>query len=630
MRLTRRVIQAVTSLSPRGKAAIVLIVDSCAVVVAFAVAAFVQMPAPAAISGLLGAIPALLVLVAISAAASLTIGIPLTRLRDCFDVASTRQTALLALVVAGTSAILLHGRFGAGVHIVYAMALFLVMTLSRAVMYEVLVTFYRRAALFTRVLIYGAGATGAQLAKILRHHDGIEAVAFIDDNPALHSRRVAGLRVHPPLRIAGLAAERGVSRVILAMPSLAPHKQQLIARRLFELGLEVQAPPSFSQLLGTGLAVDRLENLEPNRFLDRTHLDCDTTTLHGAYRGKSVLVSGAGGSIGSELCRQIISLGPRRIVLLELTEYALFQIERELRAAFEGTDCEIVPVLGSVTDPRLVRHVLKRHEVGIVLHAAAYKHVPLVEANALAGLANNVLGTNTLAREAEAAGVERFILISSDKAVEPSSVMGATKRLAELVVQDLARRADRTRFAAVRFGNVLGSSGSVIPVFREQIARGGPVTVTHQDATRFFMTVEEAVHLVLIAGAHAKGGEVFALDMGEPVRIVDLARKLITASGYSMRDAANPQGEIEIAFTGLRPGEKVHEARMTERATGSGVHPAIFLTEPARVSEFELATMLKSIRDAVATGDWEVMPPALARLMAAAPSEDAAPTVSRP
>ena len=305
--------------------------------------------------------------------------------------------------------------------------------------------------------------------------------------------------------------------------------------------------------------MDKLTPIAPQNFLSRAvhnvtlEADCDS------YAGRAVLISGAGGSIGSELCRQVLACRPAKLVLYELSELALYSVHQELEQLAEGTGVDVVPVLGSVTDPRQVRKVLTDHAVQVVLHAAAYKHVPLVEANPLAGLANNVFGTQTLAREAAVLGVERFILISSDKAVRPTNVMGASKRLAELVVQDLATRYGDTIFAMVRFGNVLGSSGSVVPLFQDQISRGGPVTVTDIRVKRYFMTISEAVQLVLKAGSEARGGEVFVLDMGEPVPIMQLARQVIQRAGYTVRDAENPDGDIEIEVIGLRPGEKLEE-----------------------------------------------------------------------
>ena len=352
------------------------------------------------------------------------------------------------------------------------------------------------------MLIYGAGTTGMQLAQALKTHESIEPVAFADDNTALQGLTVSGLPVYKPSRIQEIVAERRIRRVLLAMPSLSLPKQTQIVRRLEKMGLEVQALPSFAQLIGEEELIDKLAPILPGQLLGRAQLDREIHGGNDHFTGRTVLVSGAGGSIGSELCRQVLACKPARLILYELSELALYTVDMELRVAGRGQprprSCRC---WARSPTRRLVRKVLGDHKVDVVLHAAAYKHVPLVEANPLAGLANNVLGTATLAREAAEAGVDRFILVSSDKAVRPTNVMGASKRLAEMVVQDLANRSKSTVFAMVRFGNVLGSSGSVIPLFQEQIARGGPVTLTHPEVTRYFMTVQEAVRLVLQAGS---------------------------------------------------------------------------------------------------------------------------------
>ncbi|MEO1363586.1 MAG: polysaccharide biosynthesis protein, partial [Pseudomonadota bacterium] len=383
-------------------------------------------------------------------------------------------------------------------------------------------------------------------------------------------------------------------------------KQVQIARRLEKMGLEVQTLPSFSQLIGEEELVNKLTPIHVSRFLNRDEVSTAPGSDAAAYFGRTVLVSGAGGSIGSELCRQVLECAPSKIVLYELSELALYQVHQEIKQMAEGSGITIVPLLGSVTDPRQVRRALQEHQVQVVLHAAAYKHVPLVEENPLAGLANNVLGTHTLVSEAAAAGIERFVLISSDKAVRPTNIMGASKRLAEVVVQDIAIRLAKPKnlvFSIVRFGNVLGSSGSVVPLFQDQLRRGGPLTVTHPDVSRFFMTVQEAVHLVLRAGAMATGGEVFVLDMGKPVRIEQLARQVIESAGYTVRDAQNPDGDIEIEFTGLRPGEKMtEELTLSGSLIGTG-HRKIFFTVEDGLSEIEVASVLRALRAALASSD---------------------------
>ena len=357
------------------------------------------------------------------------------------------------------------------------------------------------------------------------------------------------------------------------------------------LGLAGQDDPAPS----AGHAIQDLLGRDPVAPIDRL--------MQRNITGKVVMVSGAGGSIGSELCRQVLACRPKKIVLYELSELALYTVHQELEQLCEGTRIRIVPVLGSVTDPRQVRKVLSDHAVQVVLHAAAYKHVPLVESNPLPGLANNVFGTQTLAREASETGVERFILVSSDKAVRPTNVMGASKRLAELVVQDLATRHPNTVFTMVRFGNVLGSSGSVVPLFQDQISRGGPVTVTDARVKRFFMTIREAVQLVLKAGAEAKGGEVFVLDMGKPVPIMQLARQVIESAGYQVRDEAHPEGDIEIEIIGLRPGEKIEEELTLSGDLIGTRYQKIFCAREEYLSEIEVAAVLRGLRHALAASD---------------------------
>ncbi|AFO93599.1 putative capsular polysaccharide biosynthesis protein (plasmid) [Phaeobacter inhibens DSM 17395] len=510
---------------------------------------------------------------------------------------------VLPYVLAVSAGVALWLGLPPGTHVVFATTYFLCLLAARAVLYQVVVAIYRRAQPRCRVLIYGAGTTGAQLAQALKAHDGIDPVAFVDDNTSLQGVTLVGLPVFPPARIAEIAEARQIKRVLLAMPSQSQPKQAQIIQRLQRMQLEVQALPSFAQLIGEEALVDKLTPVAPQNFLGRATRDVPLQEASGSYQDRVVLVSGAGGSIGSELCRQVLACRPRKLVLYELSELALYTIHQELEQQVEGTGITLVPVLGSVTDPRQVRMVLAHHGVQVVLHAAAYKHVPLVEANPLPGLANNVFGTQTLARAAARSGVERFILISSDKAVRPTNVMGASKRMAELVVQDLSTRNPGTVFTMVRFGNVLGSSGSVVPLFQEQISRGGPVTVTDPRVKRYFMTIREAVQLVLQAGAEALGGEVFVLDMGEPISILQLARQVIESAGYSVRDEDHPDGDIAIDIIGLRPGEKMQEELTLSSDLITTRHQKIFCAREAVLSEIEVATLIRGLRQAVAAGD---------------------------
>ncbi|MGB0438840.1 MAG: polysaccharide biosynthesis protein [Paracoccaceae bacterium] len=559
--------------------------------------------------------PVLPYLVMGTAAMSLWLGLPSIRL-NAFDEHALGHTAVLALTVSGLSAVL--GVWSTpdvpmGTHAIFGICYFLLLVACRLALFRVVTGLYRSALPRCRVLIYGAGATGTQIASALRTHDGIDPIAFVDDNTSLQGVRIMGLPVHPPARLHEIVKTRGINRVLLAMPSLTQPKQAQIAARLQALGLEVQAMPSFAQLIGEDGLLDKMAPVAPQEFLARAAHHEHLGTPREAYRDKVVLVSGAGGSIGSELCRQLLACAPKRLVLYELNEFALYTVHQELSQLNDAHAVALVPVLGSVTDPRQVRKVLADHDVEVVLHAAAYKHVPLVEANPLAGLANNVMGTQTLARAAADAGVERFILISSDKAVRPTNVMGASKRLAELVVQDLSTRHNGTVFTMVRFGNVLGSSGSVVPLFQDQVRRGGPVTVTDPNVMRYFMTIREAVQLVLKAGDAAQGGEVFVLDMGEPVSILRLARQVIESAGYSVRDATHPDGDVEIKITGLRPGEKLEEELTLSEGLIRTRHTKIFCAQEDTLSEIEVASALRGLRHAMASGDDQAAHAVIAR-----------------
>lgn len=493
----------------------------------------------------------------------------------------------------------------------FTLILFLLVIGARTALLRLLIWVLRAGKPRVRVLIYGAGSTGLQLASALKTHETINVVAFLDDDPALHRQKLAGLRIFSPERIDEVIRNHDITRVILAIPSLSMPKQLRIGRKLQLLGLDVQVLPSFAQLVGAEQIVDALTPLAAGNFLGRDHLDQSLPDGSKAYHGKSVMVTGAGGSVGSELCRQLLACGPKRLVMFEVSELALYNIERELAEMLTKTGTQLVAVLGSVTDARAVRQALAGNGVDIVMHAAAYKHVPLVEANPIAGLVNNVLGTRTLADVCVEEGVQRFLLVSTDKAVRPTNVMGATKRLAELVVQDLARRsAGRTHFSIVRFGNVLGSSGSVIPLFKEQIARGGPVTLTHEDVTRYFMTITEAVRLVLMTGAFSDEGsvaraDVFVLDMGQPVRIRQLAEQLIHAAGYTVRDEHNPGGDIDIKVIGLRPGEKLHEELLIGEGLLTTPHPKILRAAEEGPGQMSVPLALQQLGRLAAEGDAE-------------------------
>ncbi|WP_421621651.1 polysaccharide biosynthesis protein [Alkalilimnicola ehrlichii] len=458
------------------------------------------------------------------------------------------------------------------------------------------------------VVIYGAGNCGIELASSLIGNTHYRPVAFVDDDPRKQGTIIQGLSVHPPQRLPALIDRERVAYVLLAMARLARPERRRIVERLEPLNVHILTIPPLSDLVTRRAGMEDVREVEVEDLLGRDAVAPRPELLRRCIAGHAVMVTGAGGSIGSELCRQILRLRPRRLVLVERSEFALYAIEKELRYQMEGQahQPELHPVLGDVTDGERMQALMSAFAIHSVYHAAAYKHVPLVEANSLQGIHNNVFGTLRTAEAAAAAGVPHFVLISTDKAVRPTNVMGASKRMAEQVVQDLARRQGvPTVFSMVRFGNVLGSSGSVVPLFREQIRKGGPVTVTHPEVTRYFMTIPEAASLVIQAGAMARGGEVFVLDMGEPVRIDDLARRMIRLSGLTVRDEARPAGDIEIRYTGLRPGEKLYEELLLGEAVTGTDHPMICRASEARLPADGLQRLLEDLRRAAARFDCE-------------------------
>jgi FlaA1/EpsC-like NDP-sugar epimerase len=435
-----------------------------------------------------------------------------------------------------------------------------------------------------RVLIYGAGSTGRQLAAALRNSHQMRVVGFLDDDKVLWGQSLNGLTIYKSTELPNLVASLAVSDVLLALPSIKRQRRNEILTSISKSKVSVRTLPSVTDLAKGNVRASDLRELDIEDLLGREPVSPDPELLKANIYQQVVLVTGAGGSIGSELCRQILIQSPKKLILIDQSEYALYCIEQELQKYVEEarphnmTGTDLVPILGSVCNERLMRNVLGQHRPEIIFHAAAYKHVPLVEANFSEGVLNNTFGTFNLASVAAQLEVPRFILISTDKAVRPTNIMGASKRLAEMVLQALAADrvlGSRTIFSMVRFGNVLDSSGSVVPLFRRQIADGGPITLTHPEVTRYFMTIPEAAQLVIQAGAMAKGGDVFVLDMGEPVKIAELARHMIELSGLEVMDQENPEGDIEIEITGLRPGEKLYEELLIGENPTKTSHPRI-------------------------------------------------------
>lgn len=451
------------------------------------------------------------------------------------------------------------------------------------------------------VLVYGAGGAGVQLTASLMSGHEFHNVAFIDDNPALWQSVIQGVRVYGPDQAAALIKKHQVKHVLLAMPNATNTQRKQALDHFAGMAIKVLTVPAIVDIVSGAAQVDQLRQVEVEDLLGRDPVPPHPDLLQTSIQNKVVLVTGAGGSIGSELCRQIIRLQPARLLLLELSEYSLYAIEQELTQLKkkEGLSVPVVALLGSVCDADRLTAILDFYRVQTVYHAAAYKHVPMVEHNIFQGIQNNVMGTQVLAAAALKAGVERCVLVSTDKAVRPTNVMGATKRLAELVVQDLADRASSSQgtiFSMVRFGNVLGSSGSVVPLFKRQIAEGGPVTVTHPEITRYFMTIPEAALLVIQAGSMAHGGEVFVLDMGESVRIVDLAARMIELSGFEVKSDLNPEGDIAIAFSGLRPGEKLYEELLIGDNVTETTHPKIMCAQEEKLSSAQIDSFLRQLQ----------------------------------
>jgi FlaA1/EpsC-like NDP-sugar epimerase len=456
-----------------------------------------------------------------------------------------------------------------------------------------------------RVAIYGAGDAGARVSSVLLGGPDFEPVAFIDDKKSLQGSNINGIRVYGSDCLQELVRHRKIDRILLALPSASRRRRREILTQLEPLGVHVQSLPNLSDLISGRAQINELRDVDVSDLLGRDPVPPKPKLFGSCIRGKCVLVTGAGGSIGSELCRQIVRLSPSRLVLFEMSELALYNIERELEevAAHDKLSVEIVPLLGNAHHRHRVREVLSAFAVHTIYHAAAYKHVPIVEHNVVEGIHNNVISTWYTAEAALETGVETFVLISTDKAVNPANVMGATKRLAELVLQALQERTTQTRFCMVRFGNVLASSGSVVPLFQEQIRRGGPVTVTHRDVIRYFMTIPEAAQLVVQAGSMAKGGDVFVLDMGRPVRIDDLARRLVNLMGYTVRDASNPDGDIEIEYTGLRTAEKLFEELLIGSNVAGTDHPMILRAIEHRLSWPKMEQILNDLLVALASFD---------------------------
>lgn len=457
------------------------------------------------------------------------------------------------------------------------------------------------------VIIYGAGSSGMQLVVALQNGDQYLPVAFVDDSHTMLGSTVHGIRVYSPNSLYELIESYSVRQILLAIPSATHAERKEILNRLEHLPVHVKTVPDLFDMVSGKVNVDQVRDIDIEDLLGRDIVPPNPELLGACINGQSVMVTGAAGSIGSELCRLIININPRRLILLDSFEYGLYEIENELREKLKdienGEKIEIVALLGSVCNRVQMESAIQSFSVDTVYHVAAYKQVPMVEKNIVEGVQNNIFGTLISAQVAERYEVKNFVLISTDKAVRPTNFMGATKRFAEQVLQAIARGECATRFSIVRFGNVLGSSGSVVPLFRKQISSGGPVTVTHPEVTRYFMTVQEAAQLVIQAGSMATGGDVFVLDMNEPIRIVDLAKKMVHLMGYDIKDENSYRGDIAIEYTGLRPGEKLHEELMIGESVTGTEHPKIVRAEEETLSWEALQKLLDRLRKACSNID---------------------------
>ena len=529
----------------------------------------------------------------------------------------TRHISISIMLISGLAAILsavlftliegvlLDQNYSIQAAIVYCLILYSIMSGSRLLVRSYFS--HRRSTEKENIIIYGAGSAGQQLVASLASGQEYNPVAFLDDNIELHSTYINGVGVHSPSSLDNLIETYELTKILLALPAISRKERQKIINRIEPYKIAVQSIPNMADIVSGKMKIDQVQDVSIDDLLGRDAVPPKPELFTADIKNKVVMVTGAGGSIGSELCRQIIQQSPKQLLLFELSEYSLYAINKELELmAIElNVEVKLIPLLGSVQKQGRMNAVLNRYKVDTIYHAAAYKHVPLVEYNIIEGIQNNIMGTRAVLQAAIDNHVATFILVSTDKAVRPTNIMGATKRIAELVLQAYAGIQNNTRISMVRFGNVLGSSGSVVPLFKEQIKNGGPVTVTHKDITRYFMTIPEAAQLVIQAGAMAKGGDVFVLDMGEPVKIIELAEKMIHLMGFEIKNAEHPDGEIEIQVSGLRPGEKLYEELLIGKNVQGTEHPRIMTAEESHLKFDELNDFLAKLKVACSNYDYK-------------------------
>lgn len=579
------------------KIAIVLSFDIILVILSYFVALIFRLNDPFPIEWFIKSLEAIILMLTSTIFFTLILRVHLKKLSS-FDLKSSKDIFLMVVlvtIITFTGNLYLNLGAPRTTPLIAGSILLILMILQRMSIVNSIQAYKSKNSNQISIAIYGAGSAGTQIAIMLSNSKQYKPVLFVDDNPYLHGLNVSGLRVYKPNKLPEFFNNGKIKEVFVAIPSIKLGLRNEIIQSLINIDCKVQEIPSYEEIIKSGDIVKSLRAVDPEQLLGRDKIQIEMEETGAFYENANVLVSGGGGSIGSELCRKIMKIRPRRLVILEMSELALYTIEKELKPLAVEYGIELVPVLGSVCDEALLSEVFKKNKISVVLHAAAYKHVPLVEANIIEGIKNNIFGTKIIAKIAQKYGVKRFTLVSTDKAVRPTSVMGATKRISELALQDLQEKGGNCIFSMVRFGNVLGSSGSVIPLFKKQIEQGGPVTITHKNVTRYFMTIPEAAQLVLLASSFAKGGEVFVLDMGEPIKIIDLAKRMIHLSGFSIRDDKNENGDIEIQIGELRPGEKLYEELLISGNMLETPHPKILSTAEAKLSSDKMDKIYKEL-----------------------------------
>lgn len=572
-------LEALLESSRNTKRAILLVYDVCAITMAVYIAACLRL-GTFNLTVTSKELTALAITIVVTLILFIRLGMyrAILRYMDMPAMITIIGSISISGVVLATASFLTYSAVPRSVPFIYIMVSLVLIGGARLIMRSIILLLIRQSqGVKEPVIVYGAGYTGHQLSQALLNTP-YKVIAFVDDARPLHGTSLGNIKVYGPDMIQSLMRSHGVTKVLLALGNTPSSRRAAVIKRLEHLQVEVLTVPALSDIVSGKARIEQVRDVDIEDLLGRDSVEANPELMHACITGKVVMVTGAGGSIGSELCRQIIRQAPAKLILVELNEFSLYAIEQELQQELSVLDfhpSNLVCLIGSVQNERRMESIMRAFGVQTVYHSAAFKHVPLVESNVIEGVSNNIFGTWYCAEAAIRAEVESFVLISTDKAVRPTNIMGASKRMAELVLQGLSQRQNVTRFVIVRFGNVLGSSGSVVPLFRQQLKSGGPITVTHPEIIRYFMTIPEAASLVIQAGSMGAGGDVFVLDMGEPVKIVDLAMRMIHLAGLSLRDEQHPTGDIAIEYTGLRAGEKLYEELLIGDDVSGTDHPRI-------------------------------------------------------